>query len=306
MEKKTLNIRGVMAFCLGALLISGVGLAQAMTFNECVSAVQAGLEPGLCYDVFQIHAVRVAGFDIHGGPATDPSHAYWAGSPVTTVYLPWRIRMDVNTPPPQIENSFMNLAKPDMKSRVLQVQAIHDGVSIVYKIFFKDATQDDSIADVPLFHDALAIGMQYDWRTDALYNPCFAANDQPDMMHMGFPYPGDPVHAFCPVQLMFWRADAMEIENILANGPGTTIESYETDTGILNTFQSWGNGIWTVLLARPMIDPFPPYDSIFPGPNMVTLATGSYDIIFANWNGSIQERNGYKYIAPWGTLIIEP
>jgi len=56
-----------------------------------------------------------------------------------------------------------------------------------------------------------------------------------------------------------------------------------------------------------MIDPFLPADNTFPGPNMVTLEpNNSYDIVFANWNGSLQERNGYKYISPWSTLIIEP
>ncbi len=308
MKNRILKINRVMALCLslGVVLVPSVGLA--MTLDECLAEIAQGAEPGVCFNVFQIQAVKVAAFDIHGGPATDPGHSYWNGAPVTNVNLPWQIKMDANTPEPKIENSFANIANPDLTSRVFSVQAIQDGTSIVFRIVFADRTQDIDISDVPLFHDGLAIGVPYDERIDPLYTPCHSELDFPDMIHMGFPYPGDPEHAFCPMQLMFWRADKAEIENVVANGPGTSNETYETDEGIFNTFQAWNSNSWTVLLARPLINTLPPLiPNWFPGNNLVTLVPGqSYDIVFANWNGSIQERNGYKYISPWGKLILEP
>jgi len=167
------------------------------------------------------------------------------------VNLPWHIRMDANTPEPKIENSFANRTHPDLTSRVFQVQAVQDGVSIVFKIVFADATQDIRIDDVPLFQDGLGIGMQYDHRTDPLWAQCYAARPYPDMIHMGFPYPGDASHPMCAMQIMLWRADKAEIENNVANGPGTSVETAETDLGIFNTFQSWSGGVWTVILEGP-------------------------------------------------------
>jgi hypothetical protein len=40
---------------------------------------------------------------------------------------------------------------------------------------------------------------------------------------------------------------------------------------------------------------------------MVTLVAGeSYSTVWANWDGSKDERNGSKFIGLWGTLIIAP
>jgi DMSO reductase family type II enzyme heme b subunit len=313
MKNRLLNINRVMALGLSVAVVLAPSMGLAMTLTECLNLIAEGEEPGICFDVFQIQAVKVAAFDIHGGPngdigpAVNPDDRTWRDAPLAIVNLPWQIKMDANTPEPKIENSFVNLANPDLKSRVFQVQAIQDGTSIVFKIVFVDRTQDIDISDVPLFHDGLAIGVPYDERTDPLYAPCHPELEFPDMIHMGYPHPGDATHAFCPTQLMFWRADKVEIENVVANGPGTSNETYETDEGIFNTWQSWKSRVWTVLLARPLINTLPPLiPDWFPGNNLVTLVPGeSYDIVFANWNGSIQERNGYKYISPWGKLIIE-
>ena len=54
---------------------------------------------------------------------------------------------------------------------------------------------------------------------------------------------------------------------------GTVNETAETDIpGLLNTYQNWNNGTWTVIMGRVMIDPYSPknefpFQAALPGRN---------------------------------------
>jgi hypothetical protein len=118
----------------------------------------------------------------------------------------------------------------------------------------------------------------------------------------------------CPTNIHFWRPDKVEVENIVTNGMGTTLETGETDDPLLfHASQNWSNGVWTVIMGRAMVgppDPEPEHKDathVGPGGYMVTLEAGaSYDTVWANWDGDRNERNGSKFIGLWGTLIIAP
>ncbi len=295
MKTRYLKISMVLALCLTvmAVVIPSVGLG-----------VDCSVEPMFQLPNYDVTAVRVANqidFGDPSGPANNPGAQEWKSAPTTAVELGFKIVADVNNQATGNDILCDPLLYPP---RILSVQAIHDGMTSLFRIVFADATQNVSIADVPLFHDALAIGIPY---PTTLYGAaCTPGPTQPEMLHMGTPCNGAEGLPCCPMHLMFWRADKVEIENIVANSPGTTVETVETDIpGLLNTYQNWANGTWTVIMGRVMTDPFLPASTIFPGRNMVDLVPGATNpIVFANWDGSGQERNGYKFISIFGNLII--
>lgn len=265
-------------------------------------------------NTFQINARKVAliDFGATGGPANNPTAADWASAPVTQVPLQYQVVASANA-----LAGFDAWSGP-LPGRNLSVQAIHDGTSILFRIVFDDATKNDSIADVPLFHDSVGILIPFPPGPGSPVDPaCIPGLDSEPMIHMGMRcdgrdekghFPTDPGFAgpvkCCPVDIMLWRADKIEVENIVANSPGTTVETAETDMGLFHAFQKWDNGRWTVIMGRTLVGPPGPSGTIG---NMVELAAdNTYHTVFANWDGGIQERNGRKYIGLWGSLFIQP
>jgi hypothetical protein len=266
-------------------------------------------------DTYRINAVRVGPivFGDLNGPANNPASAEWApaSAPVTPVPLQYHVSASANA-----LAGFDAWTGP-LPGRNLSVQAIHDGTSILFRVEFDDATKNDSIADVPLFHDSVGILIPF---PASLYPACEPGPTSEPMIHMGMRcdgrdekghLPGEPGFQgpvrCCPVDIMLWRADKVEVENIIANSPGTSKETDETDQGYFHASQKWENGRWTVIMGRVLVGPPDPSGSRFPGGNMVDLVPGNtYPTVFANWDGGTQERNGNKYIGLFGSLIIQP
>ncbi len=272
-------------------------------------------------DTYQVNSVRVGSFtfDAPGGPANNLSHPDWGNATATEVPLEYIIFASAN-----VKGGFDNWSKVNPEStRLLSVKSIHDGEEILFRVEFADATFDENAKDVPRFFDALALLIPY---SEADYPGCKAGPEAEPLIHMGMRCDGLDEHGdecppgeeanckCCPTNIHFWRPDKVEVENIVTNGMGTTLETGETDDPLLfHAAQDWSNGVWTVVMGRAMVGPpnpepeHPDTTHVGPGGYMVTLEAGaSYDTVWANWDGDRNERNGSKFIGLWGTLIIAP
>ena len=272
-------------------------------------------------DTYQVNAVRVGDFTFAdpGGPANNLSHPDWATAPATDVPLEYIIFASANA-----RGGFDNWAKVNpAAARHLSVKSIHDGGEILFRVEFADETFDENAKDVPRFFDALALMIPY---PASDYPGCVAGPEAEPLIHMGMRCDGLDEHGdacteanpddckCCPANIHFWRPDKVEVENIVTNGMGTTLETGETDDPLLfHAAQDWSNGVWTVIMGRAMVGPpdpepeHPDTTHVGPGGYMVTLQAGaSYDTVWANWDGDRNERNGSKFIGLWGTLIIAP
>lgn len=277
-------------------------------------------------DTYDVNAVRVGSFTFAdpSGPANNASHPAWATATATDVPLEYIIFASANA-----KGAFDDWAKVGPESvRHLSIKSIHDGQEILFRVEYADATEDVSKGDVPLFFDALALMIPY---PVSLYPGCYPGSEDPPvsnepLIHMGMRcdgrdekgrLPGDPEFIgarCCPVNLHFWRPDKVEVENIVTNGMGTTLETSETDDPLLfHASQNWSNGVWTVIMGRAMVGPSNPDPAhpdaveVGPGDYMVRLVPGvSYDTVWANWDGDRDERNGSKFIGLFGNLNIAP
>ena len=270
-------------------------------------------------DTYQVNAVRVGDFTFANpsGPANNASHPDWATATATPVPLEYIIFASAND-----YGGFDNWAKVNPQSaRLLSVKSIHDGEEILFRIEYADATFDENAKDTPRFFDALALLLPY---TGPGYEACVPGPTSEPLIHMGMRCDGRDEGGnvctegdfckCCPTNIHFWRPDKVEVENIVTNGMGTTLETSETDDPLLfHASQNWSNGVWTVVMGRAMVgppDPEPAHvdaTTVGPGGYMVTLDAGkSYDTVWANWDGDRDERNGSKFIGLWGTLIIAP
>lgn len=271
-------------------------------------------------DTYQIDAVWVGDFtfDDVTGPANDPSHPAWDSAPVTDVPLAYEIFATAN-----VQFTFDDWTHLPAKQRLLRVQAIHDGEEILFRVNWRDRTMDLEKDDVNRFYDALALMIPY---SAADFPGCIPGDTSEPLIHMGMRCdgrdengipdggPGAGVVKCCPVNIMSWRPDKIEVENIVTNGKGTTMETAETDDPTLfHASQVYAGNHWTVIMGRRMYAQEPPLERVpgatpVGGPNsfMVDLVPGgTYDTVFANWDGKKEERNGIKWIGLFGTLIIE-
>jgi hypothetical protein len=271
-------------------------------------------------NTYQIISETVTNFTFEGrlgnDPANDPSDPKWSSATATPVPLEYLILASANA-----QGAFDAWEHVPEQARNLSVTSIHDNQEILFRVSWDDATEDVSKGDVPLFFDALAVMIPY---PESDYPGCVAGPTSEPMIHMGMRCDGrdeggnvctaGPFCKCCPVNLHFWRPDKEEVENIVTNGMGTTLETAETDDPTLfHAAQSWDKGKWTVIMGRALKGPpnpqpaHPDATDVGPGGHMVTLRKGeSYDVVWANWDGARDERNGSKFIGLFGTLIIAP
>jgi len=272
-------------------------------------------------NTYIVNSVRVTPFTFADptGPANNASHPDWVAAPATDVPLAYIIFASGNA-----KGGFDSWAEVGPEAtRHLSVKSIHDGGEILFRVEYDDATFDENAGDVPTFFDALALLIPY---PESDYPGCKAGPQAEPLIHMGMRCdgrneggelcadPNDPECNCCPTNIHFWRPDKVEVENIVTNGMGTTLETSETDDPTLfHASQNWSNGVWTVVMGRAMVGPpdpdpeHPDTTHVGPGGYMVTLQAGvSYDTVWANWDGDRDERNGSKFIGLWGTLIIAP
>ncbi len=205
----------------------------------------------------------------------DPNDPAWAAVPQYTVALDTVITA---AGAPQL--------LPSSKWRFLRVKVMHNGTDVFFRFQWPDATQDTSVADGPLFADAVALEIPF--------------NANASSVAMG--------NQFEPVNIIFWRADLPNPQNIVSGGAGTVQKSPDSDgpPALVSHFQQWNAGAWTVVFKRAMTGPAVDSTGKSPG-NMVTLLRGAnYRITFAQWDGGNQERNGVKLVAgSWQTLFVQ-
>lgn len=160
--------------------------------------------------------------------------------------------------------------------RTLKVKALHNGSTIYFRYTLSDATQNAAVTDTDLFGDAIALEIPYS-RTGT---PPICMGSQT-----------------APVNIIFWRGDLAQPQNIVAGGIGTVQVSPDSASQNLSRYQAYSKGVWTVIVARPMTAA---------SSNQIAFTRGlSYSIAFANWNGSNTERNGRKGFSSWHTLAVQ-
>lgn len=172
--------------------------------------------------------------------------------------------------------------------RWVKVKAIHNGADIYFRLQWTDSTVDTTVADTPLFADAFAIQFPF---------PGYASSAPIEM--------GSPS---APVNIIFWRANMADPatgighpQNIVAGGVGTVQTSPDSNSLPITSFQSRAGSTWTLVIKRPMSG------GASANGNMVTLSRNSnYRIMFGNWNGATQERNGVKLVnGSWQTMVVK-
>jgi hypothetical protein len=315
-----------------AHIVKALLLASTLLYTPAASSQ---VEPGAFNHDFLVTSPRVAALLDVGDldPGSPAWRGPWAAAPVTPVRLMWKITATVN------QEVFSNTSG----TRVVNVQSVNDGVNIAFKMVFADPTKSDSIADVPRFHDSLALAFPFSPVDSPFFAGCVGGPDQFDMIHMGNPCNGDGGLQCCPTGLLFWRADKgtrpsptqstvpgpSESEVLSANSPGTVHELAETDTGVVFTWAAYDSASkrWTVVVVRPLVSPppLPPPDGATiicregivgvaplhpdlvctPVGNLPSFTRGTFQVVFANWDGGQAERNGLKFIGQWGDLLVQ-
>ena len=176
-------------------------------------------------------------------------------------------------------------------SRTLKVAAVYNGTHFALFIEWKDPTKDvEGIpGNISAFADAVAAE--------------FPVNSS------GMPYicMGDTAH---PVNIVFWKA-GRGVENMIAGSgygmqPGekyaigmeeattSPVEELPPQAQIWVASAKYENGMWKIVLMRPMGSVFPLVPSFKPGETT--------SVAFANWEGSLDQRAGMHEISGWFTL----
>lgn len=258
-----------------------------------------------------VRAVRATG----ALPATDPQSPLWDGAPEHPAKL---MVQDVTEP---------RLVKPGVE--LVNVRALHDGTSVVFRLDWADATLD-LIPDIGRSSDAAAIQF-----------PLQPGADVPDAA-MGQLGKG--------VQICYWKAvwqdDAERAkggkDRVAALYPNATTDHYPAQAGgaareemerryaparaagnpmltarngavqeiLAEGFGSasaapaqkasgrgvWANGRWRTTIARPLTE----------GPGTVTLQPGQRTYVaFAVWDGAERHTGARKMRSGWIPLLLE-
>ncbi len=117
----------------------------------------------------------------------------------------------------------------------------------------------------------------------------FPLNDSAPLQTMGSPE--------APVNAWYWRADTDAARNLVASGLGTVEDAGE---GRLSARSSWQEGVWRVVMSRPILGPRR-------SPAVRFRAGRPVRVAFAIWEGSNGERGGIKSFSnAWRDLTLEP
>jgi DMSO reductase family type II enzyme heme b subunit len=202
---------------------------------------------------------------ISGSISLDPGDQVWAGSPDTTIDFSRRLN----------EAGARTTFLPD-EIRHAKAKAVHNGTDIFFFYQWNATSENNSVADYPIFADAFAMEIPLFTEDSPLW---MGAMDK-------------------PVNIIFWRADLPKPENIVAGGMGTPQITPDEASQNIRHYQKWENGIWSLIIARPMDQA---------SENQVSFIRGrNYRIAFANWKGgAYAERGGHKIVSEWQNLSIQ-
>lgn len=182
----------------------------------------------------------------------DPADPAWELAPETKIDLTKRLN-----------ESGARISFGQDEERHVKVKALHNGNDIFFLYRWAELKPNIEVDDYDLFVDAFAMEIPL-INEDSLL--CMGSMDK-------------------PVNIIMWRADLPVPENIISGGGGTVQTSHDGQN--IRHFQRWDDGIWNLIITRPMAAA---------SPNQVSFKRGaSYKIAFANWKGgSYGERGGTK------------
>lgn len=253
-------------------------------------------------------------------PIADPNSSFWRASPSIRVPLAWQ-----------------NITKPMLLGpsiRSLHVRSINNGTWIAFLVEWDDKTRSATTFGTERFRDAVAImfpvkneaqppflGMgevnkpvniwhwKGDWQEDIdnMFQDLEKAHPNVWVNYYPFSkgnqsYPVTPLINQSKAFISGWAAGnplsnpnkLTPVEDLIAEGFGTlTHESQQDVTG--NGL--WENGVWKVVLARPITTSDTSDVQFQPG-----LLK---HIAFAVWEGGNREVDGRKSFSNWHTLKIE-
>jgi hypothetical protein len=219
---------------------------------------------------------------------------------------------------------------------VVQVQAVHDGRTIVFRLEWPDPTADVHAAKVEAFKDAAALelvrgpdepflGMGSSttpidlWMWDAARGTAGGELEDinPRIVVDSYPLTEGPVESAEYARKGTKTSEQAEIA-LPAKAVGNQISRHSTQTGgtaltaggpgsvtfrlaksqLVTATGLWSKGRWTVLLRRSL--------SVASPDDGVSLAPGqTASIALAVWDGSHRDRNGQKQVSIWQDLVLE-
>ncbi|OOP55985.1 MAG: hypothetical protein AYP45_12000 [Candidatus Brocadia carolinensis] len=200
------------------------------------------------------------------GPITlDPLDPAWTQTPETVVTLSRRIH-----------ETGAKMVAAGNENRRIKVKVVHNGTDIFFSHQWDESTPNVMVNDYSLFADALAMEIPLITETSSIW---MGAMDK-------------------PVNIIYWRADLASPENIVGGGIGTTQISSDEKSQNIRHYQNWSNGVWNVIITRPMVAA---------SQNQVSFVRGvTYRLALANWKGGNDaERGGNKIISDWQYLSIK-
>ncbi|MCU0836434.1 MAG: ethylbenzene dehydrogenase-related protein [Chromatiaceae bacterium] len=183
---------------------------------------------------------------------------------------------------------------PKAKWKYVLVKAYQDGTDIYFRYQWPDPVPDMDVSDTGLFADGFAMEIPYG------LNASIAMGNQ-----------------FEPVNILFWRADLANPQNIVAGGAGTVQTSPDSDDADMDPAtqppvplsvhsQSWVNGRWTIVIKRPLSGDISTNGNLVAlVPRSIDSTKGNYRITFGQWDGGNHERDGVKLVTgSWQTLYL--
>jgi hypothetical protein len=253
-------------------------------------------------------AARVPG----AGPILEPGDAAWKDArPVTIAMLPQTV-----TPPHQ----------PEPAVKALTVRAIHNGGWLAFHLQWKDETRSDRVI-LDNFGDQVAVQLPVDIKatppSPMMGNPGGRVNIM--QWRAAFQKDIDDGHApsirdlypyswtdYYPDEVLGATdarpyAGALGIENPISRGVASPVLDQMAEGWGSMTVKPdqhtlgkgvWKEGMWTVVITRPMVSDDRNAPRLLPGDRTV--------VAFAVWEGGHREVGSRKAWAPWTPLLIAP
>jgi mono/diheme cytochrome c family protein len=203
---------------------------------------------------------------------------------------------------------------------LLQVQAVHDGRELVFRLEWKDATQNSSAVRPDEFEDLAAVQL---YRGDAepflgmgaqdgalelwQWRGGLAQTGAADQLMDDYPFDADVYRHVAEGKALpdFITARVSgnplatrehEGHSLIASGAGSTTIRPKASQHVAAAAE-WKEGRWTVLLRRPLTVPADDGLSLSAG--------GDCSAAFALWDGSKRDRGGQKLVTIWQDLHLE-
>jgi len=199
----------------------------------------------------------------------EPGSGLWNATVATSYAMVWRDDINDNCPP----NTNCSGQQPS-----LSVKAIHDGISIAFRMEWNDTSANGEVFEPEDFGDRAAIMLN--------------ANR---ICQMGGPNN--------PTNMWFWNAaDKTQgaygsVQNLIAGGLGTVTHTNGDDN--IQVVSSHTGSQWQLVMSRPLA-------AVDPGDQFEFVLGVTTDVSFALYDGAYKQRNGSKWISGKESIDIAP